>query len=268
MDEGDEKSISDLANKFMQAALDLGDVEEVIYHQSDDVEETPDDEEEISLIGKIIIEGKMGIKTIEKNIGFTWNFIPEGGIKVFELEDNIIEFRFKDKDTMKKVFGCRPWSINGFLINLRLYNSEVIYQELDWSKQCFWIQIKKILLEHMNVKALSKIGKNMGEVLAIVPEDGVPVEGEPVKVCVQVDINYPLRKGVMSKTNAGSTRWIKLFYEKQPHKICPSCYILNHTKEACKAVVDYLAKAHDKPHYFGELKIGARKKIEIARGGD
>ncbi|XP_026410606.1 uncharacterized protein LOC113305823 [Papaver somniferum] len=120
----------------------------------------------------------------------------------------------------------------------------------------------------MNVKEITKIGKILGEVLAIVPEDGVPAEGEHVKACVQVDINFPLRRGVMAKTNAGSTRWINFFYEKQPHKICPNCYILNHNKDVCKAAADYLTKAHAKPHYFGELNIGATKQTVIARDGE
>lgn len=68
-----------------------------------------------------------------------------------------------------------------------------------------------------------------------------------------------MRRGVVEITNAGSTRWIKFFYKKHPHKICPNNYILNHTKGACKAASDYLVKAHAKLHYFGELKKGEMK---------
>ncbi|XP_026440651.1 uncharacterized protein LOC113339624 [Papaver somniferum] len=234
MAEENSNSITDFAAKFMQVALDLGDVQEVVYHQAEDSEEKEDNGEEFSLVGKKFIEGKMGLTTVEKFLGSIWDFISSGDAKVFELDNNIMEFRFKDEDTRKKVFDSRPWSINGYLINFRYYNSEVIYQEMDWSKQCFWIQIKKIFPEHMNVKAITKIGKLMGSVMAIEPEDGVPVGGDPVK----------------------------------PHKICPKCYIINHTKGACKAAADYLVKTHAKPHFFGEVRKGKGKQIVIARNGD
>ncbi|KAI3838836.1 hypothetical protein MKX03_002612, partial [Papaver bracteatum] len=37
---------------------------------------------------------------------------------------------------------------------------------------------------------------------------------------------------------------------------------------ACKAAVDYLTKAHAKPHYFGDHKKGERKQIIVTKGGD
>ncbi|KAI3838837.1 hypothetical protein MKX03_002613, partial [Papaver bracteatum] len=77
MAEENEKSVTDLAAKFMQASLDLGDVEEVVYHHSDNERDKGEIDEEISLVGKIIMEGKMGIKTVEKNIMLTWDFLPE-----------------------------------------------------------------------------------------------------------------------------------------------------------------------------------------------
>lgn len=132
MAEEKDKSVTDLATKFMQAALDLGDVDEVVCYQSNNVEDNEEISEEISLVGKVIIEGKMGLKTMEKNIFLTWDFLPEEDLKVFELDHNIMEFCFKDKDTQKKVFDTRPWSINGYLVILHFYNSEVIYQDLNW----------------------------------------------------------------------------------------------------------------------------------------
>lgn len=104
-------SITGLDTKFKNAALELDDVDEVVFHQSENDEKKGVTGEEICLIGKIIKEGEMGIKTVERFIGFTWNFIPAKDLKVFEVDTNIMQFKFKDWDTLNKVFDTRPWRI-------------------------------------------------------------------------------------------------------------------------------------------------------------
>lgn len=85
----------------------MSDVEEVIYYQTEE---------------KDSIEGKMRLNNVEKFLGFTWDFIPVGDVKVFEIDDNIMEFKFKNHDTRNKVFDSSPWSINRYMVNLRYYN--------------------------------------------------------------------------------------------------------------------------------------------------
>lgn len=74
-----------------------------------------------------------------------------------------------------------------------------------------------------------------------------------MKVCVRVNINNPMRRGVMVITASGMTKWIRFFYEKQPHKIFPNCYILNHCQGVCKAASEYLEVVHKKVHMFGNF---------------
>lgn len=109
-------------------------------------------------------------------------------------------FKFKDWDTLKKVYDTRPWSVDGNLIILHDYNHLALYQELDWVNQCFWIQLQHILPEHMNVKAVEAMGKLMGDVIAIDPPNAIPTADEPV---MQININSPPRRGVMAITASG-----------------------------------------------------------------
>lgn len=51
------------------------------------------------------------------------------------------------------------------------------------------------------------------------------------------------------------TRWIRYFYEKQPHHIVVG---------ACKAAAEYLVVAHKKPHVFGSWE-GGRRKLSVQR---
>lgn len=109
----------------------------------------------------------MGLKSVKNHINFTWPFIPEDKIKVFELDTNIMEFNFKRWITLNKIWEERPWSINGHLVVLYDYNREMVYQDLDWEHQYFWIQLKKLLPEHTNPPVMKKIGEIMGEIVVI-----------------------------------------------------------------------------------------------------
>lgn len=176
-----------------------------------------------------------------------------------------MEFNFKSWITLNKVWEERPWSINGYLVILYDYNRQMVYQDLDWEHQSFWIQLKKLLPEHMNPPAVKKIGEIMGEVIAIQPEDTIPSASYPVKVCVQINLSNPLRRGVMALTNSGCTRWIKFFYEKQTHKICTDCYLLQHVQGVCKAAAEFLDKAHKKPHFFEAAGTGGKRITQEGR---
>ncbi|XP_026420215.1 uncharacterized protein LOC113316211 [Papaver somniferum] len=207
----------------------------------------------------------MGLKLIENNIGFTWPFLAEDDLQVIEIDTNIMVFKFKDLDTLKKIFVTRPWSITGYLVMLHHYNPTIPYQELDWTNQAFWIQLRHLLLEHLKVDTVRKIGALMGEVIVVDPEDVIPKAGDPVKVCVMLDVNKPLRRGVLVMTEAGCTRWIRFFYEKQPNKVCNDCFILNHKKGVCKAAAEYLDALHKKAHYFGTKKIQGKWQLTEPR---
>lgn len=98
-------------------------------------------------------------KAVENMIKFTWTFIPEIYIKVFELEENIMVFKFPDWDTLRKVFEERPWRIDGNLVILHDYNPLALIHEMEWETQEFWIQLKHLLPEHMNVRVFEAIGK-------------------------------------------------------------------------------------------------------------
>ncbi|XP_026459304.1 uncharacterized protein LOC113359963 [Papaver somniferum] len=105
----------------------------------------------------------------------------------------------------------------------------------------------------MNVTSMTKTAQVMGEVIAIEPEDAIPIGSDPVRVCVNVDMSMPMRRGVKCSTNAGVTKWQQYFFERQPKGICTEYYIINHSKEACKAAANFLKKAHEKPYFFGKM---------------
>ncbi|KAI3913805.1 hypothetical protein MKW92_018085, partial [Papaver armeniacum] len=159
-----------------------------------------------------------------------------------------------NQTNLNKVFITRPWSIDGYLNVLHHYWESCIYQDFDWETQDFWIELKGLLPELMKVKIVEDMGRIMGEVRVIDPKDAIPAPGKTVKVCVKINLLTPLRRGILAVNSAGNTKWIRFYYEKQPHKICPKCFVLKHSNKACDAAAKFLELAHQKPHFFGNTK--------------
>ncbi|XP_026416709.1 uncharacterized protein LOC113312172 [Papaver somniferum] len=192
-------------------------------------EETAQEEDdanlwEASAIGKVIIEGRMSYDMVVQFIKFTWPFLTESDMQIIEVKPNLMLFKFNKWDSLNRVINERPWNINMHLLVVHDFIPEMIYTEKHWGFQQFWLQLKFILPEHMNVSVVTKIGSIMGEVVAIDPKDAIPVGGFPVKVCVNIYLTNPMRRGIKAITNAS------------------------------------VKKAHDKPYYFGNPKA-VRKNI-------
>lgn len=137
--------VSDLASKFRKATLELKLAEEIVILNQNVIaanEVVGDREWDFCLIGKIIIEGKMNYGTIEKNIQFTWPFIPREEVKIIEVDTNVMIPKFMNQDLVDKIIEEGPWNIDGKLCILFDYFQGFIYLNLDWTKQVYWIQLK------------------------------------------------------------------------------------------------------------------------------
>lgn len=175
-------------------------------------------------------------------------------MEVFEIDPKIFVFKFANWIQLNKVFEERPWSISGNLMVLHDYFDGLVHQDLDWDHQVFWIQLKHLLPEFMNAKVVKEMGAIMGEVIALQPENGCPVAGEIQKVCVNINLKTPLRRGILAVTATGHTRWVRFYYEKQPHNLCLECYVLDHSKKDCKKRAEDLVGIHALPVTLENVK--------------
>lgn len=87
----------------------------------------------------------MSGKDVQNQVKFTCNFLPEEDVKVIVLDKNIIIFKFGIWVQLKMFFETRPWCINDNLVVLHHYNPSIIYEELEWDFQEFWINLKYLM---------------------------------------------------------------------------------------------------------------------------
>ncbi|RZC84797.1 hypothetical protein C5167_047586 [Papaver somniferum] len=63
---------------------------------------------------------------------------------------------------------------------------------------------------------------------------GFTKRGRVVSAKIEVDLSQPLKRGNWLLNAAKQKVWIRYHFEKQPRKICPDCFTIDHNQEMCE----------------------------------
>ncbi|XP_026399242.1 uncharacterized protein LOC113295103 [Papaver somniferum] len=184
----------------------------------------------VSLIAKKFCEHPMSPDTVEQEVVMAW------GHNHFQLRrhaKNMFIYRFFDWDSYNYVMEEGPWSFDGYLVVFREWSTSVILKKLDFHLQQFWIDIKKLLPEFLNVEVGNQIASILGNPLKLVPEDGNPTNTNAVSVLIEFSISNPILRGLLTENTVKITQWVPIYFQRQPRKLCPACLILDHNELEC-----------------------------------
>ncbi|KAI9106828.1 hypothetical protein K1719_022356 [Acacia pycnantha] len=87
------------------------------------------------------------------------------GFDVIEINGNAFMFKFTDKEEFNRVLRGRPWSINGFLLNLMERSTYKTCEEFDFSRCPVWIRMHNVPMEAWCLENAITIGGYVGEVV-------------------------------------------------------------------------------------------------------
>jgi hypothetical protein len=138
-------------------------------------------------------------------------------------------FSFEHEADLSLAYKRRPWTIRGAHLNLKMWNPELSWQEIDFSRSSFWVQIHGLPPSWYCKEYIEKIGGVAGQVLE------VDLIGEPriqwqrfVRCRINIDLNAPLSSGIFLPRNNLSDIWVSLKYERLP-ECCFRCGIIGHS---------------------------------------
>ncbi|KAI9102190.1 hypothetical protein K1719_023700 [Acacia pycnantha] len=185
------------------------------------------------LIGKVLAKKTYKRAAIEAILRKAWN-LPEG-FDVIDINGNVFMFNFKDEEEYNRVLRGRPWSINGFLLNLMEHSKYKTCEEFDFSRSHVWIQMLNVPIEALCLENNVTIGGHVGEDMMVEDpiHNGKYVRGF-MRARVLIDLRKPLAHGFWMDKPDGEKAWISIRYEKLQN-YCYNCGKIGHDNRSCRS---------------------------------
>jgi hypothetical protein len=109
-----------------------------------------------------------------------------------------------------------------------LLPSEIIFDRMD-----IWVKILNVPLGWMNETRGTRAMGLIGKVKKMYVDKFRKASGLFLRACVTIDVNRPLRRGVLLKTKkTGDPDWFDIQYEKLPY-YCMSYGVMGHSELQC-----------------------------------
>ena len=157
----------------------------------------------------------------------------EGNVEVLDMGRNIFAFQFSDKEDYLKVLRGRPWAIQTHLLNLQLWDDDLLLKEVVFNICPFWVQFQGLTFSFMSLENAIRLGSAIGRVvMAENPVQDGKVIRNFLRLRVLVDISKPLAIGFWVPRNMKDDIWSEVRYERIP-SFCYRCGIIGHDKKLC-----------------------------------
>ncbi|KAI9126058.1 hypothetical protein K1719_003476 [Acacia pycnantha] len=102
----------------------------------------------------------------------------------------IFLFRFHNVKDYGRILKGRPWSIQGFLLNLQVWEDHMVLKDVSFEKSPFWIQFHGVPLEAFDEQNAKILGDSVGETVMFEnPMVGGRLERSFIRARVLVDLS-------------------------------------------------------------------------------
>ncbi|KAF5450097.1 hypothetical protein F2P56_030474 [Juglans regia] len=185
---------------------------------------------EISLVGKIISERRIGKEVARSMMEKVWKVGKP--LEFQEIGGNCYVITFVNQRDKWKVLDGYPWLFDSYLFVLLDFNGGLQPSLFDFDHAYLWIQMLNLPLSYMNKQMGELIGSSIGKVSEVdVQKDGL-AWGKCLRVKVECDLRRPVARG-RTIIVYGRKIWVPFQYEKLP-RLCFSCGRIVHGKDGCK----------------------------------
>lgn len=141
------------------------------------------------LATKFLTRRVLNMEAVGRTFSQLWR--STSGFKIRSLEGHIVLFVFSNPGDITRIIQSEPWCFDKHLVVLEKYDNDVPFQELQFLRASFWVQVHDIPVRFMSKAIAEEICDIIGEIcrsIGGVDEDG----GSFIRVKVNLDISLPL----------------------------------------------------------------------------
>ncbi|RYR72348.1 hypothetical protein Ahy_A02g006557 [Arachis hypogaea] len=184
------------------------------------------------------------------------------GLVITNAGPNSFILNFKSQEEARRAYEGGPWRIEGHMLSLQWWSSNLSIEEVNYNQLPIWVQIHGLPYDKINIKNAERIGAIVGRVISA--EDPF-VEGNMLRsflrVRVEINVQAPLKTEFWFKRKDTDHSWAEFKYEK----LCDYCYKcgrIGHDRRTCEEELARSLVNSEMPRYGPELSTPGLKSIE------
>ncbi|XP_039815364.1 uncharacterized protein LOC120678302 [Panicum virgatum] len=155
------------------------------------------------------------------------------GIECKSLGDNCFLITFLQTSGKRRAMDDGPWTISKEALVMADYDESKSIDEVEFTTIPIWIRVARLPMGLMKKEVAIQIGEELGEFMEVDLENDEFAAGRFLRVKVRIEIEKPLRRGIMIDVGEGAQeRWCPITYEFLPD-FCYVCGRIGHTDKAC-----------------------------------
>jgi hypothetical protein len=171
---------------------------------------------------------RFSVPHLQQLINDAWRI--QGNVTVVGRDSHYYILRFNDLDDL--IYACTegPWAVDGALLVLERWRSNLVIHGLHLNFVSLWIQLHGLPLEYQHPELAIRMGHMLGMYKRIDWDTSTTRNILFMRIRVRVDPWLPLMAGFMLRLDNGERVWIQCRYERV-HKICTKCGLLGHNRD-------------------------------------
>ncbi|KAL8158474.1 hypothetical protein V2J09_000011 [Rumex salicifolius] len=166
----------------------------------------------------------INFQTMERKLRELWHFSPR--MQLLDVSHGCILARFGSEQEFNEALTKGPWTVFGHCLAVRAWTA-TFHPSAPIDTTPTWVRIHDLPIQYYEERVLSIRASGICRPLKVDPKTLHSNRGRFARLCVEVDLNKPLRGTVLVNGN----RFL-LKYEGLP-EICYECGRYGHRKEGC-----------------------------------
>ncbi|CAN0885531.1 Uncharacterized protein At4g02000 [Linum grandiflorum] len=188
---------------------------------------------------------------------------PYRGIKIEELEEGRILFRFFHEIDLRWVMENSPWTYESCLIVMAAILPGQTPAQIPLNMADFWVQGYKMPNSYCTTAVGRVVGDHVGNFVSMDEEHKFTPEEPYMRLRARMDVSKPLKKEKKIRRPGGDWVIITLKYEKLP-TFCFTCGRMGHVDRGY--ALRFQAGNSDIPQrWSAELRAPPRRKKQIIK---
>ncbi|KAL3648649.1 hypothetical protein CASFOL_005052 [Castilleja foliolosa] len=192
-------------------------------------EETPAENNEYTLIAKIITQKTTNLNAFKNSILRSWN--PPGKVLTNNLQNNTMAFIFNKEEDIIKILNA-TWTFRDQQIVVARWPPDKSLPEIDLNKILFWVHVFGIPVCYANLNTAQAIGGMIGKFVKSDINLATQKWKKSIRIQVELDINQPLISSMVLYCNSKSRFQTEIRYERLTD-FCYRCGLLGHKIISC-----------------------------------